>query len=101
VHGLPVRAWLLGLGAILIVPALVFPAVLRGPYRAWMAVGRLLGWINSRIILSVFFFAILTPIGLLFRLLGKDPMRRRYDPEAVSYRQARAPRPASHMRHQF
>jgi hypothetical protein len=66
-----------------------------------MAVGRVLGWINSRIILSIFFYMILTPVGILFRLLGKDPMRRRYDPAAGSYRQARPARPASHMRHQF
>jgi hypothetical protein len=100
-HGLPLRAWALGLGAILIAPALVVPAWLRWPYRAWMAVGRVLGWINSRIILSIFFYMILTPVGILFRLLGKDPMRRRYDPAAGSYRQARPARPASHMRHQF
>lgn len=101
VHGLPLRAWALGLGGILIAPALVLPALLRWPYRAWMAVGRVLGWINSRIILSIFFYVILTPVGILFRILGKDPMRRRYDPAAGSYRQARKARPASHMRHQF
>jgi len=100
-HGLPIRAWALGIGGLLIVPALIFPAALKGPHRAWMAAGRLLGWINSRIILSIFFYVILTPIGVFLRLLGKDPMRRRYDPTAGSYRQAREPRPASHMRHQF
>jgi hypothetical protein len=100
-HGLPIRAWALVIGGLLIVPALIYPAVLKGPYRAWMAAGRLLGWINSRIILSIFFYVILTPIGVFLRLLGKDPMRRRYDPTAGSYRQARQPRPASHMRHQF
>jgi hypothetical protein len=101
VHGLAIRAWALGIGGLLIVPALIYPAVLKGPHRAWMTAGRLLGWINSRIILSIFFYVILTPIGVFLRLLGKDPMRRRYDPTAGSYRQAREPRPASHMRHQF
>ena len=101
VHGLPMRAWALGPGVLLIAPALIYPAVLKGPYRAWMAAGRLLGWINSRVILSIFFYVILTPVGVVLRLLGKDPMRRRYDPAAGSYRQAREPRPGSHMRHQF
>jgi len=101
VHGLPNRAWALGLGVLLIAPALIYPAVLKGPYRAWMAAGRLLGWINSRVILSIFFYVILTPVGVVLRLLGKDPMRRRYDPAAGSYRQAREPRPGSHMRRQF
>jgi Saxitoxin biosynthesis operon protein SxtJ len=101
VHGRPLRAWALGLGGLLIVPALVYPALLRGPHRVWMAAGGLLGWINSRIILSIFFYVILTPVGVFLRLLGKDPMRRRYDPKAGSYRQTREPRPASHMWHQF
>jgi hypothetical protein len=101
VHGLPLRAWALLAGGLLLVPAVIAPAILSGPYRVWMAVGRVLGLINSRIILTVFFYVVLTPVGIVARLLGNDPMRRRYDPAAPSYRQPRSPRPASHMRQQF
>jgi hypothetical protein len=49
----------------------------------------------------LFFCLVLTPVGLVMRLLGRDPMRRAYDPDAASYRQPRGPRAGDHMRHQF
>jgi hypothetical protein len=95
------RLWAIVLAGLLIVPALVFPRGLRRVYQAWMALGAGLGWINTRIILSVLFYGLVTPMGLLMRLRGKDPMRRRWQPEAETYRVVRQPRPGSHMTHQF
>jgi hypothetical protein len=100
-HGLPMRVWALAAGGLLLAPALTAPAMLSGPYKVWMAAGRVLGRINTGILLSVFFYVVLTPVGTIARLAGKDPMRRRFDPAASSYRQQRLPRPASHMRRQF
>jgi hypothetical protein len=101
VHGQPPLFWALAIAALLVLPAAVYPPLLAHPYRAWMAVGRVVGWINTRIILAVFFYLVLTPVGLVLRWMGKDPMRRAYDPAAASYRQPREPRPGTHMRHQF
>jgi hypothetical protein len=81
--------------------ALVWPHSLERVYRLWMAVGEVLGWINTRLILGVLFYGLFTPLGLLMRLRGKDPMRRALAPEAETYRVRRQPRPSSHMRHQF
>jgi hypothetical protein len=100
-RGQPLRLWSLILGGILIALALVWPRSLTHVYRLWMTVGEVLGWINTRIILSVLFYLLFTPLGLCMRLRGKDPMRRRLAPEAESYRVVRQPRPSSHMRHQF
>jgi len=97
----PPRLWGLLLGGILIGLALVWPRSLTQVYRLWMTVGEVLGWINTRIILGVLFYALFTPMGLLMRLRGKDPMRRTLAPEAESYRVVRQPRPSSHMTHQF
>lgn len=73
----PPRAeWLLGAGVWLLV-ALIFPLGLRPLYRLWMGLGHVLGWINARIILALVFFCVVTPIGWLLRLVGKDPLRRR------------------------
>jgi len=66
-----------------------------------MTVGEALGWLNTRIILGVLFYALFTPMGLFMRLRGKDPMRRTLAPEVESYRVARQPRPSAHMMHQF
>jgi len=100
-RGQPLRLWSLILGGILIALALVWPRSLTHVYRLWMTLGEALGWINTRIILSVLFYLLFTPLGLCMRLRGKDPMRRRLAPEAESYRVVRQPRPSSHMRHQF
>src|SRR5919199_3164472 len=100
-RGQPLRLWSLILGGILIVLALAWPRSLRQVHRLWMAVGEVLGWINTRLILSALFYLLFTPLGVYMRLRGKDPMRRTWAPEAESYRVVRQPRPASHMRHQF
>jgi len=45
----------------------------------WMKLARALGWINSRILLGVVFYALLTPIALIARLLGKTSIRKKAD----------------------
>jgi hypothetical protein len=76
--------WLLAAGLILV--SLVAPKVLGPLHRAWMFLGYILGWINTRIILGFIFLLIFTPTALLFRLLGKDPMQRGFIAAQKSYR---------------
>jgi hypothetical protein len=51
-----------------------------------MRVGAILGAVNSRIILAAVFYAVVTPVGLTLRCLRKDPISRRMDRAASSYR---------------
>jgi hypothetical protein len=95
------RAWALTLAALLIGSALLHPPILRHPHAWWMRLGRTLGWINTRIILSLLFYGVFTPIGVIRRWMGKDSMRRSFEPGAETYRVLRHPRPGSHMKHQF
>jgi hypothetical protein len=95
------RPILLGLAAVLVLAALAWPEALRWPQRGWMALGHVLGWINTRILLGAVFFLVVTPIGAVARLFGRDPMRRTFDPDATSYRQEREARPGTHMRQPF
>jgi hypothetical protein len=95
------RWWALSAAAILLIPAAVYPSALRRPHQAWMSLGHLLGWVNTRIILGLIFYAVVTPIGLLRGLLGKDPMGKKLEPGAASYRIPRAPRSSSHLRRQY
>ena len=95
------RAWALALTVLLVVPALVAPRILAPVYRAWMALGEVLAWINTRIILGVVFYGVVTPIGFVMRMLGHDPMRRRFEKTGESYRVRCVPRPATHMTRQF
>jgi hypothetical protein len=64
-----------GIGLVLLVGALVAPALLRGPNRAWWRFATILGWINSRILLTAFFLVVLTPAGWVMRLVGRNPLR--------------------------
>jgi saxitoxin biosynthesis operon SxtJ-like protein len=95
------RLWALAVAVGLIVPALTVPRVLAPVYRIWMTIGDALGWVNSRILLGLVFYGLVTPMGLAMRLRGRDPMRRRFEPGADSYRVLRQPRPGSHMLRQF
>ena len=97
----PPRTWALACGAILILLGLVLPHRLKPVYRVWMKIGQVLGWINTRIILGVIFYGLLTPMGLVMRLFGKDAMHSALTQEATTYRLVRTPRSRSHMRHQF
>jgi len=66
-----------GLGALLIVAALARPQSLAGIAAVWSRIGHALGWFNSRVLLTVMFFLVLWPVGLVSRLSGNDPLERR------------------------
>ncbi len=84
-RGKPVGPWFLGVGTPLIVLGLIAPAVLRHAYLAWMTLALILGLVVSTVLLTVFYFLVMTPIGLIARIAGKDFMTRRLDKTAKSY----------------
>lgn len=67
----------LTLGLALVLLGLIFPRALVYPNRAWMMLAEVLGFITTRIILGLVFFLIVTPIGMVKRALGWDPLKRR------------------------
>ena len=91
----PTWAWIVA--AVFITVALVAPVALGPVYRLWMKIGLVLGWINTRIILGLVFFVIFAPVALFFKLLGKDPLKRRLDASATSYRIASEQPPRDRM----
>jgi len=62
-----------------------WPAARRPIFLGWMYLAYPIGWVMSHVILAVIFFLVITPIGLLMRALGRDPMNRRFDPSTTSY----------------
>lgn len=95
------RIWALAIGSVLVLFGGMLPRALEPVYRGWMALGHVLGWINTRIILGMFFFGILTPLAVIARMIGKDFMGVKTSPDAPTYRVWRTVRPANHVRHQF
>jgi hypothetical protein len=80
----PLWPWMVA--SVLVVWALLAPDSLRRVYRGWMRLGLLLGAVTTPIILGLVYFLAIVPAGLLMRWLGNDPMARRRDPAAPSYR---------------
>ena len=69
------RTWTLWIGLPGLLIGLTAPRLLYYPYKCWMALGHLLGWINSHIILGLVFILVLQPIAYIMRLTGYDPLR--------------------------
>ena len=64
-------------GAALVVVGLFVPPAARGFHNAWMRFAAALGHVNSRVLLTLMYYLAVTPYGLVSRLAGRDPLRRR------------------------
>jgi hypothetical protein len=84
-RGPAVRLVLAAVAAVLVLAGTLAPARLRGPYLTWMTLALAIGWVMSRVVLTVVFATVLTPLGLLARLTGKRFLALRPDRTAASY----------------
>lgn len=83
---------------ILWVWAIVFPSTLFFVYNIWMKFGLVAGWINTRIILGIMFYLVFLPAGLVMRIIFRnDPMSRKLDSSAKSYRKISQPISKEHI----
>lgn len=82
--GHPILA-LLGIGLLLLVIAAAMPKLLSPFNRLWFEFGFLLHKLISPLVLGLIYLTSVAPVGLLMRMCGKDPLRRRFDPELRSY----------------
>lgn len=83
-HGYPKWPW--AIAGVLWLWALILPATLWPVFRGWVTIGNMLGWVNTRIILGLMFYVLLMPVGLVMKLIGKDPLARSIDKKRSSYR---------------
>ena len=86
-----VRIVLWSIGGFLIVFGAIAPMVLKLIYVAWMKFAFVLGWVNSRILLSIIFFVFFTPMALIQRVFGRDALHQRMDKGTDSYWIKRSP----------
>jgi len=97
-HELPPRIfWTLGV--LLGAPALVAPRLLAPVRRVWMGAANVLGEVNGRIILTLFFYGVIAPFGRLLRLF-RDPLDRSLDDPKASNWIRRAPAPVDPARYE-
>ena len=78
--------------AAVIVVGLAIPRWLRIVYLTWTLIGFPIGWLVSHAVLAAVYYGVVTPVGLLMRMFGRDPMCRRWDRERKSYWEPRPPR---------
>ena len=89
--------WMMGIGALLAILGTLAPTTLRAPSRLWWRVSHALGWVSSHVLLTLFFFLVLTPLGLIFRLIGRDPLSQRSGETTWSPYPERRPNHYDHM----
>ena len=78
-HGF--RVWTLWVSFIGLLFGMTSPRLLYYPYKFWMKLGLTLGWVNSRIILSLVYMIVLLPLAFVMRLIGYDPLRTKQNKE--------------------
>jgi hypothetical protein len=102
-EGGAVRVWAGAVGMVFLLAAVWRPELLGGLNRIWTRAGRRLERVVQPAVMALLFYAVFTPVGWLRRRLGKDALRRGFEPEAETYWIAREPgEPAgSSMRRQF
>lgn len=101
--GASVRWWAAAIAAGFASVAIIRPGVLRPANALWARFGALLHSIVSPIVLGFMFFIVITPLGLLMRVLGKNPLQLRYDRSLATYWIERQPadEQLSNMKDQF
>lgn len=80
--------WVEGLGitaALFLAFSIVWPNALAPLEWAWMKLAMVLNYVMTRVLLTLVYFLAVTPIGLIFKLLRKDLLGKRFDPKASTY----------------
>ena len=85
------------IGGVLFLFAIIYPKVLKPLNKVWMGLAIVLGFIMSRIILTVLFYLVLTPISLLAKIFGKKFMNLKYDESAETYWEKRTIKEKNHL----
>lgn len=77
-HYASIVSYVLMAVVLLILPLIAFsPLTLRPAFKLWLKVAYIIGKFNTQILLSVIFVLLFIPTGLIMRLFGKDPMKRK------------------------
>jgi hypothetical protein len=83
--------WLLALAAATAVVTMVRSQWLTPLKRAWMKLGALMHHVVSPVMMGLIFFGVFTPVSLVMRAIGRDAMKRRFEPQRASYWENRTP----------
>ncbi len=95
----PVWPWVVGI--LLAAWALLAPARLRPVYRGWMRVSHVIGRVMTPLVLGLTWAVTILPMGLVMKIIRRDPMHRHFEPGRESYFSAPESRQPDHFRRPF
>lgn len=73
------------IGTVLTFLSILVPNVIRSTYKVWMTFALILGWFVSKIIFTIIFYLVVTPIGFIAKLVGKEFLDLKFSKKATSY----------------
>jgi hypothetical protein len=76
---------ILAISTVFFILAIISPVMLKPVYITWMSFASISGWINSRLILLIIYYLLMTPINLLMRLFGREALEKKFDKKKESY----------------
>jgi len=77
--------WLAGIAAFFLAAGLILPVGLKSVYVPWMFLARLLGFVNTHVLLALVFYTLFTLMGAILRIFRYDPLDRKLSPKQKSY----------------
>lgn len=77
------------IGALLVLSGIIFPKILLPIHKVWMTLAVILGFVMTRVILSILFYLVVTPIGFIAKIFGKDFLNLKIEKNKNSYWQKR------------
>jgi hypothetical protein len=83
--------YFLGIALVFLIISYTVPGILRPFNKVWMLFGAFLHKVVSPIMLGLIYFVVMTPVASFFKLIGRDELRRKYDPAAKTYWITREP----------
>ena len=84
-NGEEIRIWLVAISLIFLILGIMKSKLLTPLNQLWFKFGMILGAIVAPIIMGAVFFLVVTPIGIVMRLMGKDLLNKKYDKKKKSY----------------
>jgi len=82
---MPMGASIAGVGFVLAVLGVSVPRALRPVWVVLMVINYPLGWVITHVVMAIIFYLVVTPVGIIMRLTGRDPMERAFDRTAKTY----------------
>ena len=84
-HHLVIHSYLIIIGFVILSLSIFKPLFLKPLYKAWLTIGLCIGWIINRVVLIIIFYLVFAPVGLVLRLIKKDLLDRKIEPQRDSY----------------